>query len=207
MRTASIVGSAMLSILLLSMGCDPVKAAADAAPEPIDARPAPTCENYCATIQASCTDVPQYPSEQACVAYCKDFGKIPVGAAEDMSGNTVGCRTYHATVAVLQNNQALHCPHAGPSGGDVCGSWCENYCYLAQLNCTGSNQLFADEQTCLDTCAQMPANGHANDESGDTIQCRIHFLGLANTEPPGSQTMFCPIGDVPATDPCTGSPP
>lgn len=207
MRIGLLGGLALLVPLALNSGCDPVKKAADAAPEPDDARAAPTCENYCAEIQASCTDVPQYANESACVAYCKDFGKIPIGTAEDMSGNTVGCRTYHATVAVLQNDQPLHCPHAGPSGGDVCGTWCENYCHLAMQNCTGSVALYSSDQECFTACNQIAKDGKANDTSGDTIQCRIHHLGLAATEPPTSQTMFCPVGDVTPTDPCTGPPP
>lgn len=210
MQRATLRGSALVALLLLASACDPVRANVDASPgidAAVDAGAAPTCASYCATIQDSCTTVPQYPNATVCEAFCESFGQIPLGTAADMSGHTVGCRTYHATVAVAQNNPQLHCPHAGPSGGNVCGSWCENYCHLAMLNCTGSQQLYSTEQECFATCSTIPATGRANDMSGDTVQCRIHFLGQAGTEPPDSQTMFCPAGRVDDTQFCVGLPP
>jgi hypothetical protein len=35
-----------------------------------------------------------------------------------VGGHTIGCHTYHAMAAA--NDEALHCPHAGPGGGGVC---------------------------------------------------------------------------------------
>ncbi len=207
MQLASLRLSALAALVLFATSCDPVKSANDAAPPQIDAAPAPTCEDYCSTIQSACTAEPQYANETVCVAHCEMFGQIPLGTSADMSGHTVGCRTYHATVAVAQNAPEIHCPHAGPSGGDVCGSWCENYCHLAMLNCTGSVALYSSETECFATCAQIPATGRANDTSGDTVQCRIHHLGLAGTEPPTSQATFCPVGDINTTERCVGLPP
>ena len=58
----------------------------------------------------------------------------------DTTGNTIGCRLYHAGAAAA--DPVLHCPHAGPTGGNVCGSWCDNYCQLmAQETEPGVNAL------------------------------------------------------------------
>jgi hypothetical protein len=37
-----------------------------------------------------------------------------------MGGNTLECRIYHAGVAA--GDAAFHCPHAGPTGAEVCGT-------------------------------------------------------------------------------------
>jgi hypothetical protein len=57
-------------------------------------------------------------------------GAWPVGTDNDTSGNTLGCRAYHAgAVALLGSTD--HCYHAGITGADiktnasVCGSQCE----------------------------------------------------------------------------------
>jgi len=186
------------AVLLLLVACDPVTgtspdAAVDRTPDA--SSDLPTCQQYCETIQPACADVPQYPNVTACEAYCETFGKIPIGQISDQAGNTVGCRTYHATVASTISPD-VHCPHAGPTGGDVCGSWCDNYCHLAMLNCTGTAALYGSVADCFNACGAIPADGQPGDEGGNTIQCRIHYLGLAGTEPPGSQTQFCPAGRV-----------
>jgi len=208
MQLATLRISSLLAVVVALSGCDPVTASTDAAPPAIDAAPAPTCESYCATNIASCTgEHAQYGNEQVCVAHCETFGMLPLGTADDTSGHTVGCRAYHSTVAVAQNAPAVHCPHAGPSGGDVCGSWCENYCHLAMLNCTGSVQLYSTLAECTAACSTIPVNGKANDTTGDTVQCRIHHLGLAGTEPPTSQAQSCPEGRTTGNTLCTGLPP
>jgi len=39
------------------------------------------------------------------------------------SGNSVQCRIYHGGVAGTSTmNAGIHCPHAGPTGGGVCGT-------------------------------------------------------------------------------------
>ena len=101
-------------------------------------------------------------------------------AVGDTSGNTIGCRLYHAGAAAA--DPVLHCPHAGPTGGDVCGSLCDNYCQLMARNCMGASAVY-DAATCMTDCAMIPTNGHANDQSGNTIQCRIFQLGAAAADP------------------------
>ena len=153
----------------------------------------PTCQDYCASVQAACTgDLAQYASVDACVDYCESWAMLPLGDLSDTSGNTVGCRIYHAGAAAA--DPALHCDHAGPTGGNVCGTWCDNYCQLAQANCTGGDELYADGDACNTACADLEMSGAAGDTSGDSVQCRIYHLGVAGS-PDGAAT-HCPHGAV-----------
>src|SRR2546429_8908667 len=95
----------------------------------------PSCAGYCAKIAMNCTSSSdggggnaQYTSTAACNTYCTTSAAWLPGTTGATSGNTVGCRLYHAGAAAAE--PALHCPHAGPTGGNTCGTWCENYCQL-----------------------------------------------------------------------------
>lgn len=172
-----------------------------------DPEPSPTaaCAGYCASVTASCSAAnAQYASEAACNTYCARARTAPEfwseGTAGATGGNAVACRTTHAGLAT--SNAALHCPHAGPSGGNACGDWCENYCDLALAACTGANQLFADRATCLTQCATLPATGVPNATSGNTVQCRIYHLGVASSSA-ANATVHCPHGSVTPTGPCS----
>lgn len=147
---------------------------------------APTCAAYCAKIETNCTagsdggGNTQYMDAATCNTYCTTAAAWPAGKTGDLSGNTIGCRLYHAGAAAA--DPVLHCPHAGPTGGNVCGSWCDNYCQLMAKNCTGSNAVY-DAATCMSNCTMIPTTGHVNDTSGNSIQCRIYHLGVAATDP------------------------
>ncbi len=148
---------------------------------------APTCAAYCAKIQMNCTagsgdggGNQQYPDVNTCTSYCMTAAAWPAGMIGDTSGNTIGCRLYHAGAAAA--DPVLHCPHAGPTGGAVCGALCDNYCQLMAKNCTGANAVY-DAATCMAKCAMLGTQGHANDTTGNTVQCRITYLGLAASDP------------------------
>jgi len=166
---------------------------------------APTCAAYCAKIQMNCaTDDggggnAQYADAATCNTYCTSAAGWPAGMMGDTSGNTIGCRLYHAGAAAA--DPVLHCPHAGPTGGNTCGSWCDNYCQLMAANCTGTNAVY-DAATCMTKCATIPTSGQVNDTTGNSIQCRIYHLGVAASDP----ATHCPHAQT-ATDlpggPCT----
>jgi len=167
---------------------------------------APTCSAYCAKIAMNCTagsgdagGHAQYMDSASCNTYCTTAAAWPAGMTGDTSGNTIGCRLYHAGAAAA--DPTTHCPHAGPTGGDVCGSWCDNYCQLMAKNCTGANAVY-DAATCMSKCTTIPTSGQPNDTTGNTIQCRIYHLGAAATDP----VLHCPhsktIADLP-NGPCT----
>jgi hypothetical protein len=154
----------------------------------------PTCADYCAKVQMNCTAVDggsnaQYPSTTACETYCSMVAAWPAGVTGATTGNTVACRSYHAGAAAA--DPVTHCPHAGPTGGMMCGTLCENYCYLMAKNCTGANAVY-DPATCATKCATIPTGGLANDTSGNTVQCRITYLGLAFSD----ATTNCPNAKI-----------
>ncbi|GMV41329.1 MAG: hypothetical protein AMXMBFR64_30450 [Myxococcales bacterium] len=182
--------------------------AADGGGVCVEPEPTPTCEEYCQTIQAACTGGnAQYGSEIECIAYCEDWAQLPAGSFDDVGGNTVGCRLYHATVAGMPGNADAHCPHAGPSGGDVCGSWCDNYCHLAGTNCTGGNALFASDAACQAACGAFADDAAPNAIDGDSVQCRIYHLGVAGSAPPASAASHCPHGGIDGGGVCSEPPP
>ena len=165
----------------------------------------PSCAEYCALVQETCTgEQAQYGSADECLAYCDDWAALPLGAAGATSGNSVGCRTYHAGVAV--GDPALHCAHAGPSGGGVCGTWCETYCHLTQKNCTGDSVIFADDAACAAACAAYPADGAPSAIEGDTVQCRLYHAGVAGTDLPASAMVHCPHAAIDGGGVCAAPP-
>lgn len=165
----------------------------------------PTCAQYCAKIAMTCTNGDggthdQYAGAAAqCTQYCSTVAAWPSGTTGQTSGNTIGCRLYHAAAAA--SDPTLHCPHAGPTGGNVCGTWCENYCQLMAKNCTGANAVY-DAATCMTKCASIPTSGQVNATGGNTVQCRIYHLGAAASNP----TVHCPHAKIAADlagGPCT----
>ncbi len=129
------------------------------------------CEAYCSQIQTNCTgDNATHDDNAACLSAC---AAMPEGAFDDKAGNTVECRTYHASFPAA-GMPAAHCGHASTtSDGDVCGGVCDAYCDQAMANCTAGNELYADRGTCMTACAAFPS-GAFNDRGGDTAQCRTY---------------------------------
>lgn len=77
---------------------------------------APACADYCAVYFKNCTDdLNAYQDEADCMSQCAAWWP---GKEGDVAGDSVGCREYHAGAAAA--DAALHCPHAGPGGADVC---------------------------------------------------------------------------------------
>ena len=160
-----------------------------------DAGDSPTCADYCMTVTTNCTgDNAQYTDMAACMTYCETNGGWEAGTLADTSGNTIGCRLYHAGAPAV-SDAVVHCPHAGPSGGNTCGTWCDNYCQLALDNCMGGNSIWPDMAACAAACEGFDVTGTPGATSGDTVQCRIYHLGVAGTDP-ASATIHCPHGTV-----------
>lgn len=166
----------------------------------------PTCTDYCAKIAMNCTSGDggggnvQYTSTAACNTYCTASAGWTAGTTGATSGNTIACRTYHAGAAAA--DPVLHCPHAGPTGGNVCGTYCENYCQLMAKNCTGANAVY-DAAMCMTKCTGIPTGGKAGDTSGNTVQCRIYHLSAAAADP-GTHCVHSKIAaDVTTPGPCS----
>lgn len=155
----------------------------------------PNCTDYCQLVLASCgtdEEYSPYPNASVCKAMCQTWAGFPAGKEGDQSGNSIGCRAYHAAVAA--DEPETHCEHAGPAGGNVCGEWCDNYCHLAMRNCTGNNAQYDSLNDCLAVCDVIPDEGIIGEKTGDSLQCRMSHLVAAGTEPPASAVASCADG-------------
>ena len=137
--------------------------------------PLPTCAAYCGRITAACTGgLAQFSDASTCLSWCLELGAPPVGANGDVGVNTLGCRS--AWVTTAESAPGLACAPAGPTGGNVCGSWCDNYCHLALHRCAGGSPLYPDTAACLTACGAFPQGGAPGDLAGDSVQCRVAWL-------------------------------
>jgi hypothetical protein len=188
-----------LMIALVGVGCgDDGNKVVDAPAAQIDAPPTRpvlplTSQAYCDTIQATCTGTnAQYADAPRCLAAADAFAK---GAAStETTGNTLGCRIYHAQNAMIGGDAAAyatHCPHAGPAGAKIdaatgqCGSPCESFCAMDTKICgtdaapvTGVTNRYTDLAACMTACAAfdktVPFSAAA--PNGNTFACRVAHL-------------------------------
>jgi hypothetical protein len=196
MRTATLAATLATSLVAALAACGdsdtnpPVidaPAAIDSSTAIDAAGQAQTCANYCALISANCTAAnAMYGGTAECMASCMH---VPAGTAADMSGNTLGCRIYHADAAAT--NAALHCRHAGPGGDGACGMNCEGFCTVALGSCAGqANPPYASMGACLTACAGFATTPpySAATTSGNSLACRLYHATAASTTP----TLHCP---------------
>lgn len=137
-----------------------------------------SCDAYCASIATNCTGTnTQYGMLDFCMASCESF---PVGAATDTSGNTLGCRTYHAGAAA--GDPAVHCVHAGPGGAGACGANCDGFCTVAMGACPDA---WPGLPECMTACAGfMDTEPYdAGDVGGNTLACRLYHATAAAFQP------------------------
>jgi len=135
-----------------------------------------TCDAYCDLYLMGCGDFKEYDNKEACLDQC---GQWPVGTPADLEGDTLGCRTYHVTVANAQDPDT-HCPHASLNGGGVCvaadAPKCEDYCAAYLANCDGNLNAYKDEADCLDQCSHFYP-GVKGATEGDSVGCREYHAG------------------------------
>jgi len=188
-------------VLLLAVACNGATASSDSDdPGTTSAATSPTdggevdfdCAGYCTQITAHCVgEHAQYPNLQTCMSTCADFD---MGEQADRTGNTLGCRLYHAGAAA--DAPETHCTHAGPGGNGQCGTNCQGFCTVGLRACPA---IYSDEAACLSTCAGFDDSESfdASDLGGDTLACRLYHLTVA--------TMF-PVDHCPHiaadSDPC-----
>jgi len=198
---------------------------------PIDAAPDATaldCPTYCAEIEANCTDTnAQYANTATCNSACKTFDAA-TGAVTDMSGNTLGCRIYHAGLP-SQAAPTTHCPHAGPggdlitaspafcSGGDVCASFC-----TLEIAACGSldaplpgdpedstnNPLFQYQNmaNCMDACSQLDkTHPYSTTATGNSLACRLNEAVRASLSVMPDGAAHCSSTAAKAKGACAGT--
>lgn len=144
------------------------------------------CERYCEAITEACTgDSTQYTDLEACLLTCPDFAE---GSADDMEGNTLGCRLNYALKA--PSEPITYCTWAGPGGDGVCGSNCEGFCSLMAATCTEEStraavDYFPTTEECLSACEEVPQRGpySATNETttggADIFECRLYHVTAA----------------------------
>jgi len=164
------------------------------------------CAGYCSTVMAACTGTrAQFASTADCLAYCATYpvsGNQMPGTAT--SGNSVECRSYHASVALGGDNstRTTHCPHANAvSGSNTCGNACDAYCQTFQTACDGKG-AFATLAACQTACAQYSITGASGDTTGNTLQCRQYHAGVALTGSDSARTTHCPHAGATPTEFC-----
>ena len=175
-------------LLLVGCGDDRGNKTIDAPMNPmidapmIDGPPVGTldCPTYCTAIMANCTTTnSQYGSMQNCLDSCSHFA---MGTLNQTSGNTLGCRLYHAGAA--QAAPTTHCVHAGPGGGGMCGATlCEGFCAIGVAVCPTQA---GNANQCPTRCAGYTALGtpyNSSIQSGDTQECRLYHVTAAATDP------------------------
>jgi len=144
------------------------------------------CQAYCAMMNYSCSA--QYPflNDAFCLSSCALYD--PSGNVNTTSGANLWCKIYHVIASFGVDKS--HCTHAAPSGSNVCGTVCENYCILSTKACFGGNTLYGDMNSCMAFCNGIPNNGTITDRAGDTKDCRVYHALFANAT--GNTTTHCP---------------
>jgi hypothetical protein len=175
---------AVATVLAAVAGLAACGSSTDPAPAPLPSVTA-GCAAYCTSVTTNCTTANgnlQFADATACNAYCSTaLTATPEiwseGTAGATSGNSLACRAYHggAPAAAIPGT---HCKHAGPTGGNLCGGLCENYCALQASLCTGTNQITFSAGGCLADCALFAQDGLNDTKAGNNVQCRINHLGL-----------------------------
>jgi hypothetical protein len=136
------------------------------------------CARYCGTVMKNCQGPVQvYESLAVCLRVCQ---ALEPGTPEDKTGNTVGCRLFHAKQIELIGEEASECPAAGPGGDGVCGTNCQGYCSLMQNLCPPELGV-----ECAATCPAVPDIGgyDSSETSGLTLQCRLYHVSAATLDP------------------------
>lgn len=155
------------------------------------------CASYCDKVTANCTGAnAQYPSKAFCLNICARFD---VGTAADKTGDTLGCRLFHAGEAAT--DAATSCRRAGMTGGLTCGTdRCASYCKIAIAQCKPASGLiagtpFTDEADCKTKCAAVTFNSTAGEieQTKGTLNCMQYHLEASYEATDGSSaTLHCP---------------
>jgi len=173
------------------------------------------CNGYCDEVMNACNGTnAQFTSTAQCLTFCASYpGYSGMMVGTETTGNSLGCRSYHAGVALTYASTgttdlvAYHCPHAGILGGSgVCGSACDAYCNTIQAACSATgNVQFSSTAACLTACAAYDSTGMAGAATGNTLQCRQYHAGVALQGDAATQTLHCPHAGANPTAYCVAA--
>jgi len=149
---------------------------------------APNCSTYCPIINQLCngTNAQFYSltNPNNCMDVCPSYNIT----GNQTSFDSFDCRNYHLQYVINGTLIGVHCPHAGPTGGNVCSNPCYYYCDLHLKTCTGANQAFPSQTECLAECMAYPnstwpnpnpANLYTVVAAGDSWDCRAYHVAVA----------------------------
>ena len=184
---------------LFSLGCAKIAGIDEPPSDPGNSGATPLCNTYCDTVISACPDPAYvYASRDMCLGVCHKLelaGKT--GSESDQSGDTIYCRLFYANQA-LTTGETSTCAEAGPGGNGICGTNCEAYCILMQQTCPDQfkdSQLFGNSlSNCITQCGALPtldAGFNADQQSGNTINCRLYHVSAASANPDAPAT-HCP---------------
>jgi hypothetical protein len=126
-------------------------------------------------MNTNCTGTNLQFITNSCAPICATYSPGMLGAT---SGDTLGCREYHAGLAA--QGPATHCPHASLLGGGVCAvDNCTSFCEVDLAICTGANAAYQSMADCMTSCAAFPYTpGLAinADTNKNTLNCRVYHL-------------------------------
>jgi len=163
------------------------------------------CENYCfARTVSGGSACAEDIGIQQCMDRCSyhpstDTGNDLPGEMHATGGDSVQCRIYHAAAAFLLDD-SVHCVHSSFEGGNVCGTYCDNYCNYQDTVCDGS-AYFADETQCQRACAAMN-DGLDGATDGASVNCRLYHISVAATL---SDPVHCTHADFRSAEGACGS--
>lgn len=133
----------------------------------------PLCVEYCDTVMGNCTGSNKvYAARASCINTCN---ALPKGSEAEALGNTVHCRLERARSAGTFPED--ECIAAGPGGEPACGSNCEAWCHLLEVECPNDYGLL---ENCMNACGSIRDLGGfdvVTSYSTDDIQCRLIHLG------------------------------
>lgn len=233
-----------LLVILALTGCSHDNSAVDAAvpmdmaPPDVrlpDAMPDATpvtldCTSYCTEIQTNCTGVnAQYPDVAHCTSACRSF---TVGASQvtDRSGNTLGCRIYHAG-APSKTTPDVDCFVAGPAGDRInavaaaesCagGDLCASFCAVEIMACGSQHAPLMDDPKdadgnslyqyqslgdCVSSCSHFDmSHAYSTTAVGDSLACRLFQAIDAAIAVHPNGAMLCSETAVSTTAVCNGT--
>lgn len=131
----------------------------DAAPEP-DAATAPDDSGELPALDAA-ADLPP-----------ADAGST----APDASTPSEDASTASRDASAPDSDASTPSGPSGDAGGPAGGADCASYCTAMAKICIGDNQKYADEATCLSSCARFPTTGAADAMRGNSFQCRSNHV-------------------------------
>jgi len=156
---------------------------------------APDCEGYCTLYGAACGGdsknpfMGQLPNDSAgsqsdCIEKCHAVQPVTIPDKDDsgytwqsgrVSGDTLGCRLYFVSAAVV--DPAANCDFAGirPAGeclGEGREPSCPNFCLALTTACQGDLKVYEDAAQCEAVCEATDAGTKQSTDAVNTIGCR-----------------------------------